>query len=92
MIESKYGAVIIRGTEAEIMADYTCIIRAVKKTLIEKLGEEKAAERIATAAARAEAPMETLMAEALEKAVKNLQNLTSQMRSLATAGDETAQK
>lgn len=47
MIKSERGKVNVRGSVAEILADFTAVIRAIRDMLMEDLTEEEAREEIA---------------------------------------------
>lgn len=47
MIKAEYGEVMVKGTGAEVLADFTAVIRAMKAILMETLTEEEAREEIA---------------------------------------------
>lgn len=46
MIKSEYGSTAIKGDEAEIMSDATCMLRALRKTFAKEHGVKGAEERI----------------------------------------------
>ena len=47
MIKSERGKVNVRGSVAEILADFTAVIRAIRDMLMEELTEEEARQELA---------------------------------------------
>lgn len=47
MIKSERGKVNVRGTEAEILADFTAVVKVVKDMLMEIMPEEEVREEMA---------------------------------------------
>lgn len=53
MIKTQHGCTSIKGTESEIMADFSCVVQALYKGLRENYSEDETNARIAYAYERA---------------------------------------
>lgn len=80
MINSKFGEITLRGSEAELMADYSCIIRSLKEILTERVGEEKAEEMMKDAAERAELSDGEIEAQVLDRIMGSLERAIKSAR------------
>lgn len=75
MIKSEYGTTAIRGDEAEIMTDATCILRALRKALAKKHGVEGADDRIQDIIMKSKMSDDEISIEFFERLIKMIGGL-----------------
>lgn len=76
MIKSEYGTTAIRGDEAEIMTDATCILRALRKALAKKHGVEGADDRIQDIIKKSNMSDVEISTEFIEQLIKKIGGLS----------------